>query len=405
MTPGNFHVNGLDVVSYFDVADRPGFKMALLRRESRYFMYVGHLWHRGWSVVDITNPEDPRVLNFLKGPDHTWTSQVDVSGDLLLTGLEKIPDGWGASDEEQNEEGVIVWDLNDPEQPVPMGRYRTGSAGTHRNLIDADGFAHISAHSEGQVGRSYQVLDCRSPQAPQLVGSFELPEQVEPGLDTHGMSLHGPPVPWGELVFLPYGRSGAVVVRRLRPGYAFEEVGRLSFSPPFLGHIGVHSVLPLPSRQLLVVCSETTQEDCLDPLGHISLIDASRPDELRLLALMPVPAPSPDEPYANYCQKGGRFGPHNIHQQYHNYGAWRRDDLVFATYFNAGLRVYDISDPLLPREAGSFVPPDPTKRYGPQPKGKLVAQSEDVVVDDRGFIFVSHKNQGIWCLRRSHGGE
>jgi hypothetical protein len=397
-------VNGLDVVSYFDVGDRPGFKMALLRRGSRYLMYVGHLWHRGWSVVDITEPEDPRVLNFLEGPENTWTCQVDVSQDFLLTGLEHIPDGWGASEHQENEEGVIVWDLHDPHHPVPAGRYRTGSAGTHRNLIDAHGFAHLSAHSPGRAGRVYQVLDCRSARVPELVGSFELPEQLGSGHDTHGVSLHGPPVPLGDLVYLPYGRSGVVVVRRQMPGRSFEEVGRLGFSPPFLSHIGVHSVLPLRSRQLLLACSETTQEDCLDPLGHISLIDASRPDRLRLLSVLPAPRPGPEEGYANYCQKGGRFGPHNIYQQYHNYGAWQGEDLVFATYFNAGLRVYEITDPLLPREVGFFVPPDPSRRYGTQPKGKLVAQSEDVVVDDRGFIFVSHKNQGIWCLRRSHDG-
>jgi hypothetical protein len=97
--------------------------------------------------------------------------------------------------------------------------------------------------------------------------------------------------------------------------------------------------------------------------------------------------------------KGGRFGPHNIYQHRHNVGASQDEDLVFATYFNAGLRVYDIADPLLPREIAFFVPPDPENRYGPQPKGRLVAQTEDVIVDDRGFIFASHKNQGIWCLR------
>ena len=30
---------------------------------------------------------------------------------------------------------------------------------------------------------------------------------------------------------------------------------------------------------------------------------------------------------------------------------------------------------------------------------KLVAQSEDVLVDTRGIIYVTHKNQGLWILR------
>jgi myo-inositol-hexaphosphate 3-phosphohydrolase len=33
------------------------------------------------------------------------------------------------------------------------------------------------------------------------------------------------------------------------------------------------------------------------------------------------------------------------------------------------------------------------------PEDKLVVQTEDVVVDRRGFIYISDKNQGVWILR------
>jgi hypothetical protein len=74
-------------------------------------------------------------------------------------------------------------------------------------------------------------------------------------------------------------------------------------------------------------------------------------------------------------------------------------NLVYLTYFNAGLRIYDTSAPTAPREVGYFLPRDPRRRYGVFPKGKLVAQSEDVLVDTRGFIYVTHKNQGLWILK------
>lgn len=69
-----------------------------------------------------------------------------------------------------------------------------------------------------------------------------------------------------------------------------------------------------------------------------------------------------------------------------------------AAHSNAGLRIYDTSTPAAPREVGYFLPPDPTHRYGVFPKGKLVAQSEDVLVDTRGLIYVTDKNQGLWIL-------
>ena len=77
----------------------------------------------------------------------------------------------------------------------------------------------------------------------------------------------------------------------------------------------------------------------------------------------------------------------------------QRADLVYLTYFNAGLRIYDTSDPLLPREVGYFIPPEPRRRFGPQPQGSLVLQTEDVLVDARGFIYITQKNQGMWFLR------
>ena len=46
-----------------------------------------------------------------------------------------------------------------------------------------------------------------------------------------------------------------------------------------------------------------------------------------------------------------------------------------------------------------FLPPDPRQRYGVFPKGKLVAQTEDVLVDTRGYIYVTDKNQGLFILK------
>jgi hypothetical protein len=51
-------------------------------------------------------------------------------------------------------------------------------------------------------------------------------------------------------------------------------------------------------------------------------------------------------------------------------------NLIYLTYFNAGLRVYDIKDPIQPVESGWFIPPDPTANSGPLPKD-VVAQTED----------------------------
>ena len=73
--------------------------------------------------------------------------------------------------------------------------------------------------------------------------------------------------------------------------------------------------------------------------------------------------PLPNE--ERYCELPGKFGPHNLHEN--RPGALQNSNLVFATYCNAGLRVFDITDPFQPRDAGHFVPPPPTRRMDPRP--------------------------------------
>src|SRR5882672_4847306 len=60
-----------------------------------------------------------------------------------------------------------------------------------------------------------------------------------------------------------------------------------------------------------------------------------------------------------------------------------------------------LTRPVQPVETGWFVPPDPEKNAGPLPKD-LVTQTEDVLVDTRGYVYVTAKNWGVWVLR--YGG-
>jgi hypothetical protein len=54
-------------------------------------------------------------------------------------------------------------------------------------------------------------------------------------------------------------------------------------------------------------------------------------------------------------------------------------DLIYLTYFNAGLQIFDISQARRPTVAGYFIPDEPATRRGAKPT-ELVAQVEDVIV-------------------------
>jgi hypothetical protein len=103
-------------------------------------------------------------------------------------------------------------------------------------------------------------------------------------------------------------------------------------------------------------------------------------------------------PAPSYCAKGGRFGPHDQHQPQGQSRLQPVGDYIYLTYFNAGLQVFDVSDPYTPKIAGYYIPDAPPARRGPLPTD-LVTQSEDVLVDRRGDAYVTDKNAGVTILR------
>jgi hypothetical protein len=51
------------------------------------------------------------------------------------------------------------------------------------------------------------------------------------------------------------------------------------------------------------------------------------------------------------------------------------------------------------------MPPTPIKRHGPLPYDKLVSQTEDVLVDTRGNIYITDKQWGVFVLRYTGPGQ
>jgi hypothetical protein len=399
--PGQCWIQNFDLVGYLDLDGRPGFKMALHRAGSRWYLYVAMLWVSGWSIVEVTDPANPRFVRFIPGPPNTWTLQIQIADGIAITSLERIYQGWGGNEHAPFEEGFYIWSLSDPENPQLLGHYKTGGLGTHRNYYDGGRYVHATALPGGYDGHIYQIVDISTPANPKEVSRWWRKGQWvgggEPGVP-FGTMLHGGAYVNGARAFLPYSAGGFVILD-ISDIHAPKLVGDLPFSPPFQSFIAVHSAIPLTQRKLVVVNSEAIAENCDEPLGYAGIVDVADEAHPRLVSLFPLPRPPAGAPFRNFCERGGRFGPHNQHQPQHQSILFQDEDIVFLTYFNAGLRAYDISDARLPEEIGYFVPPNPMTRRGPYPASKLVSQSEDVLVDARGNAFISDKNHGIYVVR------
>ena len=395
--PAGYFAKNIEPVGYHDLNGKPAFKLAMQEKNRRWYLYLAHLWHRGWSVLDVTDPSAPEFCTYIPGPENTWTIQIQVADGKMITGLERIAPGWGGTDGKPFTEGFFIFDVGDPVKPKQIGHFKTGSTGTHRNFYDGGNSVHAAAGAPGLTGKIYRIVDIADPNNPREVGRFSLPEQ-EKGAATNDFkfSCHGPAHIEGNRAYLSYGDGGGIILDVTDFSQA-KLISQIAFRG-ITATQGIHTYLPLPRRKIALINDEAIRENGDENLNMAGIVDISDENRPRMLSLFPLPEPPLESELKNFYEKAGRFGPHNHHHANHQACLEDRDDIAYLTYFNAGLRVYDIRDARQPKEFAYFVPADPKVRIGTKPS-QLVAQSEDVLVDRRGCIYLSDKNHGIHILR------
>jgi hypothetical protein len=127
-----------------------------------------------------------------------------------------------------------------------------------------------------------------------------------------------------------------------------------------------------------------------DGVKHIWVFDNRERANPVSIATFPQPAE------ADYVAKGAHFGPHNLHEN--RPGSFVSSDFIFATWQNAGVRVFDIRDPHRPNEVAALVPPAPARLMDGRPNREKVIQSADVFVDAGGLIYCTDYNAGLYVL-------
>jgi hypothetical protein len=397
-----YTADNIDLIGYHDLREMPAFKLALQVVDGRWYLYATRFWEPGIWMLDVTDPARPEIVGAIVATDDplvaTW--QVQVADGLLLGSLEHRPPPWGGDPARATDEGIVLYDVRDPSSPVEVARHRFGASGTHRNFWAGGRYVHATAAVPGYGGNIYVVLDIGDPTTPREVGRWALPDQRYHGGERppRRISLHGPAYPHGDRCYLPYGAAGAVILD-ISDVTAPRLVSRLDIGAAFASRIAMHTVIPLPERGLAVVNTEAIAELSAEPYNFAGIVDISDDTAPRLMSLLPPPVPHAGAPYPNFQTRGGRFGPHNQHHHQGDPHLFKSDQVVYLTWFNAGLRVYDIRDPWLPREIASFLPDDPQERRGLLPTTALVTQSEDVLVDARGYAYVTDKNHGLHIVR------
>jgi hypothetical protein len=292
--------------------------------------------------------------------------------------------------------GFAVYDISQPNEPKQIGFMPVDGGGVHRIWYTGGRWAYISALLDGFTDYIFVTVDMSDPTQPRQVGRYWIPGMNQAAGETPDwppgsrFGLHHPIV-HGDIAYAAWRDAGMVVIDiadRANPKLISHRDGM----PPFGG--GTHNCLPLPDRNLLIVLDEAVLDHQEDGVKNVWVFDNRDPSNPAIISTFPQPAE------ADYKSKGGHFGPHNLHEN--RPGSFVSDRLIFTTWQNAGVRVFDIADPRVPAEVGALVPPAPVRMADHRPNRARVIQSADLFVDEGGLIYVTDYNAGLYVLE--YGG-
>ena len=324
-------------------------------------LYVGHYGKSGMgtTVLDVSDPERLRIVDQWPAPAGTHTHKVQVGDRLLLVNEERFrgADEWTA--------GMVVYDVSEPLAPKRIGRFAGDGDGVHRIVWSGGRYAYASATPAGHDDRIWLVFDLADPTQPVDAGRFVLDEPQPAGkryAAHHALAE-------GRTAYLGYGDAGLVALD-VSEATAPRLLWRLDWDGG-----GTHTCMPLPGRGLVAVTDEQLADGPNAPRRYVRLVDTAG---RRVVARCP-------EPQGNFAGQPTRFGPHNLHEN--RSGSYRSASLIFVTYFNAGLRVYDVADAEHPVEVAAWVP----EQDAPQ--------TNDLYVEAGGRVWVTDRfTGGLTCL-------
>ena len=392
-------------LAYSDQGGRPDGVQAMVSRKT---LYVGHMFSNGFTVMDVANPSAPKPLQFIAAPANTRTHHLQTSGDLMLVvcGAD-IPTigkynptlsyyqqsfAGGMQGKGDFAAGLKVYDISKPAEPREIAFLNIPGIGLNRLWYVGGRYAYISAHMDGFTDHILAVVDLKEPTKPEIAGKWWIPGMwrdggEKPSWSNMRVALHHMIVA-GDLGYAAW-RDGGFTILDVSDPAKIKLLSHVNTAPPFPG--GTHTPLPLPNRKMAAILDESSGFNCGKGLSYTWLYDVRNPANPVSVAALPTPTDQA------WCRPGENFGPHNLHENRPD--AFVSEDLLFATYHNAGLRVFDIRDAFVPREIGSYVPPPPTRILDPRPGNALAPQSCDVNVQPDGTMYLTDWNAGLHVLQ------
>jgi len=395
----------------------------------------GQLEQNGVSIIDVTDPKRPVYLKHLPptaGQSGAMFVRACNGGELPGVQVASKTYLLRANANFSHQ----VFDVTDPSNPVLVSTPVANLGGTHKSYWECStGIAYIDSgvvagttlpgqpgqppvpFNDWRTDRMTQIFDLSDPAKPVFIRNFGLVGQEPGATGDVPQSLHGCiSVIDRDRVYCGHGtqRNGILVIldrdELLIPTTKLSDpanptVAELQaplitqfHTPTFMG---AHTTFPvlgysLPQlgpvnteRDFIVLVNESIVNDCNENRQMTFMVDIT--DEAHPY---PVSNLNVAEDEGDYCTEGGRFGSHASNE---NFTSVFYRKMVAISWFNAGVRMWDIRDPFNPKEVAYFIPR--ITENTDDSNGKFAIQTNDVEVDDRGLTYITDRaNTGLHIL-------
>jgi hypothetical protein len=432
--------SNMELVGSNDLQGRSAYQPVIHKQGERWIAYVGHhagsqlnaltgkQESNGTSILEVTDPKRPKYLAHIPGEPGT-AEHSEMGGAQMV----RVCDGSALPHADKSKVYLLrtfgnsaheIWDVTDPAKPSRLTVVVEGLHDTHKSWWECDtGIAYLVSGVPGwRTRRSAQIYDLSDPLKPVFIRDFGLPGQQPGATGPVPSDMHGPisTGPRGNRVYFAYGPGANGILQIVDRGallngpaepteenLLYPQLARLDLPPDS----GAHTAFPVlglevrefaknqsgGTRDFVVVTPESLANECREPRQMARIVDITTESRPFGVATWTVPEAS-----GNFCTRGGRFGTHSSNE---NFTSIYYKRVMFFAHFNAGVRAVDIRDPFHPNEIGYYIPAvtDKTDKRcvgaGSEQRCKVAIQTNNVEVDDRGYIYiVDRANTGLHIL-------